>query len=104
MPRDDAAEEAPLRTHRDAVTRELIVRAAARIVFSRGVAGTSIEQVLTASNASRSQFHRYFVNKEAVIGAVVDFQVNPCSPASGRCSPGWTPSVGCASGPMPSLL
>ena len=67
MPRDDAAEDVPLRTHRGAVMRERIVRAAARIVFSRGVAGTSIEQVLTASNASRSQLHRYFANKEAVI-------------------------------------
>src|SRR6201991_2799764 len=76
MPRHDAAEEALLRTHRGEVTREQIVRAAARIVFSRGVVGPSIEQVLTASDASRSQFHRYFANKEAVIDAVVDFQVN----------------------------
>lgn len=76
MPRDDAAEDAPLRTHRGAVTRERIVRAAARIVFCRGVVGTSIEQVLTESNASRSQLYRYFANKEAVIEAVVDFQVN----------------------------
>jgi TetR/AcrR family transcriptional repressor of nem operon len=57
------------------VTRERIVRAAARIVFGRGVAAMSIEQVLTASNASRSQFHRYFVNKAAVIEAAVDFVV-----------------------------
>jgi TetR/AcrR family transcriptional regulator, transcriptional repressor for nem operon len=77
MPRHDAAEEALLRTHRGEVTREQIVRAAAHIVLSRGVVGTSIEQVLTASDASRSQFHRYFANKEAVIEAVVDFQVNP---------------------------
>jgi TetR/AcrR family transcriptional regulator, transcriptional repressor for nem operon len=77
MPTHDAAEEAPLRTHQGVVAREQIVRAAARIVFSRGVVGTSIEQVLTASNASRSQLHRYFANKEAVIEAVVDFQVNP---------------------------
>ncbi|GAA3047373.1 TetR/AcrR family transcriptional regulator [Pseudonocardia yunnanensis] len=77
MPTHDAAEEAPLRTHRGAVAREQIVRAAAHIVFSSGVVGTSIEQVLTASNASRSQLHRYFANKEAVIEAVIDFQVNP---------------------------
>ena len=77
MPRDDAAEDAPPRTHRGAVTRERIVQAAARIVLSRGVVEMSIEEVLTASNASRSQLHRYFANKEAVIEAVVDFQVNP---------------------------
>jgi TetR/AcrR family transcriptional regulator, transcriptional repressor for nem operon len=77
MPRHDAAEKAPLRTQRGEVTRDQIVRAAARIVFSRGVVGTSIDQILTASSATRSQFHRYFANKEAVIEAVVDFQVNP---------------------------
>jgi AcrR family transcriptional regulator len=99
MPRDDAAEEAPLRTHRGTVTRELIVRAAARIVCSRGVAGTSLEQVLTASNASRSQFHRYFV-----IEAVVDFQVNPVL-ARQRSLLARVDSVsGCASGPMSSWL
>jgi AcrR family transcriptional regulator len=59
------------------VTRERIVHAAARIVLSRGVVETSIEEVLTASNVSRSQLHRYFANKEALIEAVVDFQVNP---------------------------
>jgi len=76
MPRDDAVEDAPQWTDRGAATRERIVRAAARIDFSRGVAGTSIEQVLTASNTSRSQLYRYFTNKEAVIEAVVEFQVN----------------------------
>ncbi|WP_433559261.1 TetR/AcrR family transcriptional regulator [Pseudonocardia xinjiangensis] len=59
------------------MTRERIVQAAASIVLSRGVVETSIEEVLAASNASRSQLHRYFANKEAVIEAVVDFQVNP---------------------------
>jgi TetR/AcrR family transcriptional repressor of nem operon len=76
MPRDDPAEDTQPRTHRGAVTRERIVHAAARIVFSRGVVETSVEEVLTASNASPSQLHRYFANKEAVIEAVVDFQVN----------------------------
>jgi AcrR family transcriptional regulator len=69
-------EDAPRWTDRGAATRERIVRAAACIDFSRGGAGTSIEQVLTASNASRSQLYRYFSNKEEVIEAVVEFQVN----------------------------
>jgi TetR/AcrR family transcriptional repressor of nem operon len=76
VPRDDAAEDAPRWTDRGAATRDRIVRAAACIDFSRGVAGTSIEQVLGASNASRSQLYRYFSNKEEVIEAVVEFQVN----------------------------
>lgn len=69
-------EDAPRWTDRGAATRERIVRAAACIDFSRGVAGTSIEQILAASNASRSQLYRYFSNKEEVIEAVVEFQVN----------------------------
>jgi hypothetical protein len=62
MPRDDAAEDASPRTHQGAVTCERIVRAVARVGFNRGVVATSIEQILTASNASRSQLHRYFAN------------------------------------------
>jgi TetR/AcrR family transcriptional regulator, transcriptional repressor for nem operon len=69
-------EDAPRWTDRGAATRERIVRAAACIDLSRGGAGTSIEQVLTASNASRSQLYRYFSSKEEVIEAVVEFQVN----------------------------
>jgi AcrR family transcriptional regulator len=37
--------------------------------------GVSIERVRAASGASRSQVYRYFPAKEALIDAVVDFQI-----------------------------
>jgi TetR/AcrR family transcriptional regulator, transcriptional repressor for nem operon len=51
------------------------VRGAAEVVFRLGVAGMSIERVRAASGASRSQVYRYFPTKEALIDAVVDFQI-----------------------------
>ena len=45
----------------------MMPRGTLRRGLSRGVVGTSIEQVLTASNARRSQLHRYVANKEAVV-------------------------------------
>jgi TetR/AcrR family transcriptional regulator, transcriptional repressor for nem operon len=55
--------------------RDRIVRGAAEVVFRLGVAGVSIEQVRAASGVSRSQVTRYFPAKEALIDAVVDFQI-----------------------------
>jgi AcrR family transcriptional regulator len=51
------------------------VRGAAEVVFRLGVAEMSIERVRAASGASRSQVYRYFPAKEALIDAVVDFQI-----------------------------
>jgi TetR/AcrR family transcriptional repressor of nem operon len=51
------------------------VRGAAEVVFRLGVAGMSIERVRAASGVSRSQVYRYFPAKEALIDAVVDFQI-----------------------------
>jgi TetR/AcrR family transcriptional repressor of nem operon len=59
----------------DAATRDRIVRCAAEVVLRLGVAGMSIERVRAASGASRSQVYRYFPVKEALIDAVVDFQI-----------------------------
>jgi TetR/AcrR family transcriptional regulator, transcriptional repressor for nem operon len=51
------------------------VRCAAELVVRLGVAGVSIERVRAASGVSRSQVCRYFPAKEALIDAVVDFQI-----------------------------
>lgn len=76
MRREDAAEDAPSQHDRDATTRDRIVRAAAGILFGRGVAETSIEEILAASNTGPSQLHHYFADKEAVLEAVVDLRVS----------------------------
>jgi TetR/AcrR family transcriptional regulator, transcriptional repressor for nem operon len=55
--------------------RDRIVRGAAELVVRLGVAGVSIEQVRSVSGVSRSQVCRYFPAKDALIEAVVDFQI-----------------------------
>jgi TetR/AcrR family transcriptional regulator, transcriptional repressor for nem operon len=57
------------------VARDRIVRGAAEVVFRLGVAGMSMERVRAASGVSRSQVYHYFPAKEALIDAVVDFQI-----------------------------
>ncbi|GHH85071.1 transcriptional regulator [Streptomyces sulfonofaciens] len=56
-------------------TRERIVRAAAGLVFRRGVAGTSIPDVQQAAGVSASQIYHYFGDKQGLVRAVVDHQV-----------------------------
>jgi TetR/AcrR family transcriptional repressor of nem operon len=73
--REEPEERASERAGWDAATRDRIVRGAAEVVLRLGVAGMSIERVRAASGASRSQVYRYFPAKEALIDAVVDFQI-----------------------------
>jgi TetR/AcrR family transcriptional regulator, transcriptional repressor for nem operon len=75
VPREELEERAARRAGRDAATRDRIVRGAAEVVLRLGVAGMSIERVRAASGVSRSQVYRYFLAKEALIDAVVDFQI-----------------------------
>ncbi|WAC92217.1 TetR/AcrR family transcriptional regulator [Mycobacterium sp. Aquia_213] len=62
-------------TARGAVTKARIVAAAAALVRERGVAGTSLDAVMTATGTSRSQLYHYFVNKDALIGEVIKAQL-----------------------------
>jgi len=41
-------------------------------VFERGVAGTTLDAVRAAADASKSQLYHYFADKEALIHAVID--------------------------------
>lgn len=61
-------------TAKGAATRSRIVDAAADLVFERGVAGTSLDQVLAASGTGRSQLYHYFADKDALIRAVISRQ------------------------------
>ena len=61
-------------TVRGAATRARIVEAAARLVGDRGVAGTSLDDILAASETSKSQLYHYFTDKDALIYAVVEQQ------------------------------
>ena len=55
-------------------TRERIVAAAAGLIFERGVAATSIEDVKRAAGVSSSQLYHYFADKQALVHAVIAHQ------------------------------
>jgi AcrR family transcriptional regulator len=55
-------------------TRERIVRAAAALIAERGAAGTSLDDVRAATDASKSQLYHYFGGKDGLVQAVVDHQ------------------------------
>ena len=65
----------PRLTARGAVTKARIVAAAASLVRERGVAGTSLDAVMTASATSRSQLYHYFIDKDALISEVIKTQL-----------------------------
>jgi TetR/AcrR family transcriptional repressor of nem operon len=52
-------------------TRQRIVDAAARLVYQRGVNGTSVDDVLAASNTGKSQFYHYFGSKDALVRELI---------------------------------
>jgi AcrR family transcriptional regulator len=65
---------APHLTRKGEQTRARIVTAAANLVFERGVAGTSIEDVKEAAGVSSSQLYHYFGDKQALVHAVIAHQ------------------------------
>ena len=58
-------------TAKGAATRARIVDAAASLMFERGVAGTSLDEVLAASGTGRSQLYHYFADKDQLVMAVI---------------------------------
>ncbi|TQR87798.1 TetR/AcrR family transcriptional regulator [Mycobacterium hodleri] len=66
---------APRLTARGAVTKARIVAEATSLVRERGVAGTSLDAVMNASDTSRSQLYHYFADKDALIGEVIKTQL-----------------------------
>lgn len=55
-------------------TRMRIVSAAAKLIFERGVAGTSVEDVQREAKISASQLYHYFKEKRELVLAVIMFQ------------------------------
>jgi TetR/AcrR family transcriptional repressor of nem operon len=55
-------------------TRARIVSAAARLIYERGVAGTTLDDVRTAAEVSGSQMYHYFADKDELVQAVIDHQ------------------------------
>ncbi|MBJ7341025.1 TetR/AcrR family transcriptional regulator [Mycolicibacterium sp.] len=61
-------------TRKGQATRERILAAAAALMYERGVAGTSTEDVQTAAGVSASQLYHYFGDKRALVRAVIEHQ------------------------------
>ena len=61
-------------TRRGRQTRQRIVTAAAELMFDRGVAETTLEDIRAAAGVSGSQVYHYFEDKQALVRAVIDHQ------------------------------
>lgn len=60
-------------TARGAKTRSRIVAAAAELMRVRGVGATTLDDVVSASEVSKSQLYRHFDDKPALVRAVIEF-------------------------------
>ncbi|MFN2389852.1 MAG: TetR/AcrR family transcriptional regulator, partial [Actinomycetota bacterium] len=56
-------------------SKDAIIAAAADLIHLRGVAGTSIDDILKASGTGKSQFYYYFESKDELIHEVLRFQL-----------------------------
>jgi AcrR family transcriptional regulator len=63
-------------TERGRETRERIVLSADRLFRERGVAATSVDDVLAVAGAGKGQLYRYFESKDELVSAVVDHRLD----------------------------
>ncbi|AWG69333.1 TetR/AcrR family transcriptional regulator [Mycobacteroides abscessus] len=55
-------------------TRAAIVDAAAQMMYQKGVAATSLDDILAASSTGKSQLYHYFKDRSDLVKAVVERQ------------------------------
>ena len=67
-------DKAPKLTRKGEATKARIVSAASELIFERGVAETSVEDVQKKAGVSASQLYHYFADKQSLVHAVIDFQ------------------------------
>jgi TetR/AcrR family transcriptional regulator, transcriptional repressor for nem operon len=70
-------------TRRGQETRQRILAAAADLIFDRGVAETTLEDIRAAAGVSGSQVYHYFADKQALVRAVIDHQADAVLDAQG---------------------
>ena len=66
----------PRLTRKGERTRARIVEAAARLVYERGVAATTLDDVKAAAEVSGSQMYHYFPDKDELVQAVITHQAD----------------------------
>jgi len=59
-------------TTKGRATRERVIDTAAALVFERGVAGTSLDDVRASARVSKGQLYHYFADKDDLVHAVVE--------------------------------
>ncbi|MGH3228190.1 MAG: TetR/AcrR family transcriptional regulator [Streptosporangiaceae bacterium] len=69
-------QDRPKLTPKGARTRARIVEAAARLIYERGVAGTTLDDVKVAAEVSGSQMYHYFPDKDELVQAVIAHQAD----------------------------
>jgi len=62
------------RTGRGRASRERIVERAADLFAERGIAGTSVDEVLAAAKAGKGQFYHYFESRDDLVAAAVGYR------------------------------
>jgi len=66
----------PRLTSRGAATRQRIVAGAAALIYERGVASTSLDDIMAATGTSKSQLYHYFADKDALVLEVIRRQLD----------------------------
>jgi TetR/AcrR family transcriptional repressor of nem operon len=73
---DSGGRGRPTLTPKGERTRARIVEAAALLIYERGVAGTTLDDVRAAAQVSGSQLSHYFAGKDELLQAVIDHQAD----------------------------
>jgi TetR/AcrR family transcriptional regulator, transcriptional repressor for nem operon len=66
----------PRLTAKGGRTRARIVEATARLIYERGAAGTTLDDVKAAAGVSGSQMYHYFPDKDELVQAVISYQAD----------------------------
>jgi TetR/AcrR family transcriptional repressor of nem operon len=84
----NSAQNRPRLTPKGERTRARIVEAAAGLIYERGVARTTLEDVRATAEVSGSQLSHYFADKDELVQAVIDFQADLIVGTTGRADLG----------------
>jgi AcrR family transcriptional regulator len=68
------AQRRPRLTPKGERVRGRIIEQAAKLIYERGVAGTTLDDVKKAAGVSGSQMYHYFPDKDELVQAVIDYQ------------------------------
>jgi TetR/AcrR family transcriptional regulator, transcriptional repressor for nem operon len=71
---ENEARDRPRLTPKGERTRSRIIQAAAQLIYERGVAGTTLDDIRSKAGVSGSQLGHYFAGKDELVQAVIDYQ------------------------------